>query len=78
MTLIYYYHSESILDRAINNHRKIFDMGFAFINMRRAGYELKKVEVYYLIADFEQFNELSLEDYDAERINGVLIWSGMI
>jgi hypothetical protein len=42
-------------------------------------YEPQNIEVYYLpTRDFNRINKLSDSDFDMERTNGVLVWSGVI
>lgn len=48
-------------------------------SFQSADYEPQMIEIYYLpVKDLLRLYDLSDEDYDAQRENGALIWSGVI
>ena len=47
-------------------------------DLRNFSYPSLPVEVYYLIMPLNEFAAMNDEDFYAQRINGVLLWSGTL
>jgi hypothetical protein len=44
----------------------------------RADYEPQMIEIYYLrVRDLSRIDRLSDEEFDAQRVNAALVWSGV-
>ena len=77
-TVIYFYPSQTLIKRLTEltiTDSVVNDIPLA---ERRAGEDLKTVEVYYLPANIRRLGELDDVSYDCERYNGILIWSGFL
>ena len=78
VTVVYFYPSQTLITRLIELLEN--DIIFNTISLadRLANDEHKMVEVYYLPENFHKINNLRDDRYDAERHNGLLVWSGLI
>jgi hypothetical protein len=85
--VVFLYISETISSRRISNNRGeqsnrvVHGMGAITTNheMGNALYHHSyAMEIYYLVAPFKKFHDLSDEDFYAQRDDGVLLWSGTL